>query len=112
MCVWCVFLGSASAWARGAHIVINVLPHRLKGVSRKALLVFGQSLSAVFLICVWLGGIQIMVEQHEAKTTALEISISWFYLGLFLGACGMLLFHLQQIVATLRRPAGMDETGP
>ena len=29
-----------------------------------------------------------MFEQYEAKTTALEISISWFYLGLFLGATG------------------------
>ena len=101
MCVWTVFLGAASAWYRGSHIVINVLPHRLKGRPQKLLLVFGQSLSGIFLICVWIGSIYIMFIQYEAKTTALEISISWFYLALFVGSGGMIVFHAQQMIATV-----------
>ena len=40
--------------------------------------------------------------QTEAKTTALEISISWFYLGLGVGATGMLIFHLHLMIRTIR----------
>lgn len=108
MCVWTVFLGAASAWSRGSHIVINVLPRRLKGLPKRLLLVGSQVFSAVFLICVWVGTIMIMIEQYEAKTTALEISISWFYLGLFTGVTGMVLFHARQMVQAFRDP---PETG-
>ena len=113
MCVWTVFLGAAAAWSRGTHIVINVLPYRLKGLPKKILIVFTHILSAIFLVSVWVGVIVIMYEQYEAKTTALEISISWFYLGLFLGATGMVIFHFYQ---TVRIICGIDEaegpTGP
>lgn len=105
LCVWTVFLGAASAWARSTHIVINVLPRRLSGAPQKLLVIFGQILSAAFLLSVWIGGIFIMITQHQAKTTALEISISWFYLGLFLGTTGMVVFHVQQMIATIRKPA-------
>jgi TRAP-type C4-dicarboxylate transport system permease small subunit len=105
MCVWTVFLGSASAWFRGAHIVVNVLPRRLEKLSKKVLVLLIHALSGLFLLCVWVGSIQIMYSQYEAKTSALEISISWFYLALFLGSSGMLLFHFQQILQTIRRDA-------
>ena len=100
MCVWTVFLGSASAWFRKTHILINVLPRRLSGMPQKLLLLFSETLSGIFLICIWVGAILIMEAQHEAKTTALEISISWFYLALFVGATGMVIFHVRQIYQT------------
>jgi TRAP-type C4-dicarboxylate transport system permease small subunit len=61
-----------------------------------------QSLSAIFILCVWGGTISIMISQYEAKTTALEISISWFYLGLWAGTTGMLIFHLHLMIRTIR----------
>jgi TRAP-type C4-dicarboxylate transport system permease small subunit len=60
----------------------------------------------MFIVCVWVGTVFIMIEQYEAKTTALEISISWFYLGLFAGSTGMVIFHLHQMVQTLRDAKG------
>ena len=102
MCVWTVFLGSASAWFRSTHIVVNVLPRRLKGFSKKSILALAQILSLIFLLCVWAGSILIMIAQKESKTTALEISISWFYLALFLGSTGMLVFHLDQMIKTFK----------
>ena len=105
MCVWTVFRGSASAWYRGAHIVVNVLPRRLRHLPKKCLMILIQMLSGLFLLCVWVGSIQIMISQHEAKTSAMEISISWFYLSLFLGSTGMLVFHFQQMLQTIRADA-------
>jgi len=102
MCVWTVFLGAAAAWARNTHIVINILPRRLKGLPKRMLTLMNQSLSGIFILCVWGGAIAIMIEQYEATTTALEISISWFYLGLGAGASGMLVFHLHLMIRTIR----------
>ncbi len=105
MCVWTVFLGSASAWYRGAHIVVNVLPRRLKNLPKKLVMILIHLLSAAFLICVWAGSIQIMISHYPNRTSALEISISWFYLALFVGTTGMLVFHLQQMIRTIRMDA-------
>ena len=103
MCVWTVFLGSASAWHRYSHIVINVLPRRLSGIPKFVLELFTSVLSMIFLLCVWIGGGYIMYIQYEAKTTALEISISYFYLGLFIGAMGMVIFHANMIKEIISR---------
>jgi TRAP-type transport system small permease protein len=105
MCVWAVFLGSAAAWHRGAHIVVNVLPRRLKHLPKKLVMILIHLLSAVFLLSVWVGSIQIMISQHANTTSALEISISWFYLAVFIGTTGMLAFHIQQMVQTIRTDA-------
>jgi TRAP-type C4-dicarboxylate transport system permease small subunit len=101
-CVWSVFLGSAAVWFRKAHIIINVLPQRLPLRPRLVLQLLTELLSAVFIICLWIGTLQIMIIQYPAKTTAMEISISYFYLGLFVGACGLVIFHGAQICETLR----------
>ena len=108
MCVWTVFLGAAAAWARNTHIVINILPRRLKGLPKRMLTLMNHTLSGIFILCVWIGSIYIMIEQHEAKTTALEISISWFYLGLFVGSTGMLIFHLQLMIRSIRNPTDLE----
>ena len=108
MCVWTVFLGAAGAWARNTHIVIDILPRRLKGLPKRMLTILNQALSGIFILCVWVGSIYIIIEQHEAKTTALEISIGWFYLGLLVGVTGMLIFHLQQMMQTFRKSGQSD----
>ncbi|HIE55857.1 MAG TPA: TRAP transporter small permease [Chromatiaceae bacterium] len=114
MCVWSVFLGSASAWQRGAHIVINVVLDRLSGRSAALLHMVVDLLSLVFLMCVWVGTLYIMKISYPSKTTALEISISYFYLGLFLGITGMVIFQIENFLKTARslvgrRPVGAEE---
>ncbi len=100
-CVWTVFLGSASAWFRNAHIVINVIPRRLSGRARLVLALFNEILTGIFILCVWFGTVSIMIIQYPAKTTALEISISYFYLGLFVVDSGIVIFHIGMIKDTL-----------
>ena len=100
-CVWTVFLGSASAWYRNAHIVINILPRRLSGRARLVLQLLSETLTGIFILCVWFGTVSIMIIQYPAKTTALEISISYFYLGLFVGATGIVIFHIWMMKETL-----------
>lgn len=99
--IWTIFLGSASAWYRGSHIIINVLPRRLSDRPRRILKLVVELGTLIFLVCTWGGAIYMMVYNYEATSTALEISISYFYLGLFIGVTGIIIFHVRQIARTV-----------
>ncbi len=101
-CVWSVFLGSASAWHRGSHIAIDVLSTRISGYSKTTLQVSVNILCFVFLSAVWFGALSIMQTSYPSKTTALEISISYFYLGLFLGLTGMVIFQIDAMIRIIK----------
>ena len=105
-CVWTVFLGSASAWHRGSHIIIHVLTSRLTGRAKLFLQVFVEILTAIFLVSIWFGALFIMKINYPVKTTALEISITYFYLGLFLGITGIVIFHVNAMGETIRQLKG------
>jgi TRAP-type C4-dicarboxylate transport system permease small subunit len=102
-CVWSVFLGSASAWYRGAHIVIHVLSTRLTGRTKQFFKVLVDLLTTIFIVSVWFGTLYIMKVSYPAKSTALEISISYFYLGLFLGMTGIIIFHFNNMIQDFRQ---------
>ena len=105
-CVWTVFLGSASAWYRGSHIVIHVLISRLTGKTKLVLKVIVEILTLIFLVSIWFGALFIMKINYPVKTTALEISITYFYLGLFLGVTGIIIFHFNVMGETFRHLKG------
>lgn len=108
-CVWSVFLGSASAWYRGSHIIIHVLIGRLKGRAQQYLQVLVDILTSIFIVSVWFGTLYIMKISYPAKSTALEISISYFYLGLFLGITGIIIFHFNNMIRAFRKIFSAEE---
>ncbi len=110
-CVWSVFLGSASAWFRGAHIIIQVLITRLSGRAKLSFQIMVDILTAIFLVSVWSGTALIMKISYYQKTTGLQISISYFYLGLFLGLTGMIVFHFNDMIRTFRKGSGAAAGG-
>ena len=99
--IYTVFIGSASAWFRGSHIMINILPRRLKPRPQRILKLVTEMMTLVFLLCTWGGAIYMMAYNYAATSTALEISISFFYLGLFIGVTGIIIFHIRQIADTV-----------
>ena len=99
--IWTIFLGSASAWYRGSHIMIDILPCRLSARPKLILKLVVELMTLIFLVCTWGGSIYMMVYNYEATSTALEISISYFYLGLFIGMGGIIIFHIRQIAGTV-----------
>ena len=106
-CVWTVFLGSASAWYRGSHIIIHVLISRLAGRIKLIFQIVIELLTAIFLVSIWFGGLLIMKINYPVKTTALEVSITYFYLGLFLGVTGIIVFHFNAMGETIRQLKGL-----
>ena len=99
--IWTIFLGAASAWYRGSHIIINILPRRLSDRPKLILKLVVELLTMAFLVCTWGGAIYMMLYNYEAVSTALEISISFFYLGLFVGVTGIIIFHVRQVAGTI-----------
>ena len=79
--IWSVFLGSASAWYRGAHIIIHVLVSRLVGRVKLSFKIVVDIMTAVFLILIWVGTLFIMQISYNQKTVTLEISISFFWVS-------------------------------
>ena len=100
--IWSVFLGSASAWYRGAHIIIQVLVTRLRGRVKSLFKIVVDILTTIFLLVVWFGTISIMISSYYQYAQALGISISFFYLGLFLGITGIIIFHFNDMIRTIR----------
>lgn len=103
LCVWTVFLASASAIKRGVHITINILLRRLSGKPFITLTLIIQIITALFLSLVFYGTLAVMKSSYEIKATALQISISYFYLGLLIGSFGMLVYLFAGVVKTLKK---------
>ena len=100
--IWSVFLGSASAWYRGAHIIIRVLVTRLRGRVKSLFKIMVDILTTIFLLVVWFCTISIMISSYYQCAQALGISISFFYLGLFLGITGIIIFHFNDMIRKIR----------
>ena len=92
LCVWTVYLASASALKRGAHITINILLRRLPGKVFLIATLLIETVTALFLLCVFWGALSVMKSSYEVTSTALEMSMSYFYLGLLIGSFGMLVY--------------------
>ena len=103
LCVWTVFLASASAVKRGAHIVIDILLRRLRGRLQLVVTLLIEIVTVVFLLCVFWGTITIMKSSYDMKATALQISISYFYLGLLIGSFGMLVYLFEGMIRNIKR---------
>ncbi len=111
-CVWAVFMGSASAWQRKAHISIVGLLVRLKGRVKEGLLLFVNLSCEFFLAAVAIGAAMLMQSSYANKTTALEMSISYYYLALLLGLTGMIIFQTEILIRQITgwfKPAGREE---
>ncbi|MFW5833315.1 MAG: TRAP transporter small permease [Pseudomonadota bacterium] len=98
LCLWMVATGSAAAWARRHHIVIDVLLRRLHGRPGFVLRLFIELASLALFLVIWLGAYRMMFTSANNTTTALGISFTWLYLALVVGVGGMIVFSLLHLV--------------
>ncbi len=103
--VYTVFIGAAPAWYRGTHIIIDIVPRRLPDRPRLLLQLVVEILTGILMLCILGGSVYMMAYNYEALSTALQISISFFYLGLFIGIAGIVIFHAKQLTDTIRELA-------
>lgn len=97
MMAWMVLLGSAAAWYRRRHLVIDLVLRRL---NRRWLLAFCAVIeisSLILLAVAFQGSLSMMSVSANNSTTALGISFSWLYLALVVGLGSMIVFSLSYL---------------
>lgn len=89
--VWVVFLGSAATFRHGAMISIQAISRALSSKANLLLQRVVTVLTLIFLgILVWWGYLMAVKVSHQS-VSMLEVSMSWFYSAIPLGAaCAMI----------------------
>lgn len=107
--VWMVFLGSAIAFRRNLHaaveMVVNWMPQRL----RQAVLTLANLLCVAFFVVLIFYGMRIVALVYPQESPALEISMSYVYAAVPVGAVFMLLYALEALLFNVR---GVGATPP
>jgi TRAP-type C4-dicarboxylate transport system permease small subunit len=93
--IWMVFLGTVAAFRHGALVSVDLAYRLSRGVWRKTLHFFITAVTLVFLAVILWFGIDITWRVRFQELAGLEISISWAYLAMPVGA----LFSMLAVVA-------------
>jgi len=84
--IWCVYLGAAIAFRRGALVSVDLLQSSLKGRFRVWLDLAITMLTISFLLAIGALGAQLAWKTRFQTIAGLEIAISWGYLAIPVGA--------------------------
>lgn len=98
---WMVLTGSAAAWYKRRHLMIDLVLRRL---SPRWLAIFCAVIEALsillFVVAFW-GALSMMQISANNSTTALGISFRWLYLALVVGLGSMMAFSLSFLIRLL-----------
>lgn len=99
--IWCVYLGTAVAFRRGALVSVDLMRASLRGRARRALETAITGLAFVFLALIGVLGAQLAWLTRFQTLIGLEIAISWAYLaipvGCTLAALSVLAHHFDPV---------------
>jgi TRAP-type C4-dicarboxylate transport system permease small subunit len=99
--IWSVFLGSAIALRRNMHAAVEMAVDWLPARARRAVLIFANLLCIGFFIILTVYGIRMVITVHPQISPALEISMSYVYAAVPVGAVFMLIYALEALVLDL-----------
>jgi TRAP-type C4-dicarboxylate transport system permease small subunit len=90
--IWTVFLSAAVALRRNVHIRIDVLLIRMPAKLKEGLIFFLNILCLIFCIGLLYGAYQMMQAANVMRSPAMELSMTYFYLPLFIGFAMMIVY--------------------
>lgn len=102
--IWMVMLGTVMAFRQGALVSIDLMYRLSHGVWRKVLRIVITAVTIVFLLVLVYFGAEITWRVRFQELAGLEISISWAYLALPMGA----LFCCVAVIANYFDPRHME----
>ena len=105
--VWAVFLGAAVAFRRNMHASVEMFVNWMPARARHATLTLATLLCVVFFAVLIVYGIRIVALVYPQESPALEISMSYVYAAVPVGAVFMLLYAIEALICdarTLRAP--------
>ncbi len=95
--IWTVFLAAAIALKNNTHIRIDVLSNRVPPRMQGGYLFFLNLLCLVFCLGILYGIYQILEMATVMRSPAMEISMFYYYLPLFIGFLMMVVYLIQMI---------------
>lgn len=101
--VWVTFLGGVAASQRNAHMAITEVLDKLKPDSRRVAEIAVQTLCLFVLALLLVFGWRIVASSWGSELTTLGWPMAWQYMPLPLAALLMLIFHMRDLVALVRR---------
>lgn len=90
--VWFFLLGAGIALRRGAHVGFELLLSKMKAGTRKAFVMFGLTLAAIFYLEIIWSGWHALGPARTQTEAGLDISIVWVVSAIPIG-CALLLYH-------------------
>jgi len=95
--IWTVFLAAAVALRKNTHIRIDVLLNRVPPRMQGGYLLFLNILCLVFCLGILYGICQMLEMAAVMRSPAMEISMFYYYLPLFIGFVMMVVYLTQMI---------------
>jgi len=95
--IWTVFLAAAVALRKNTHIRIDVLLNRVPPRMQGGYLFFLNILCLVFCLGILYGIYQMLEMAVAMRSPAMEISMFYYYLPLFIGFIMMVVYLIQMI---------------
>jgi len=90
--VWFFLLGAGIALRRGAHVGFELLLSKMKAGTRKAFVLVGLTLAAIFYLEIIWSGFHALGPALTQTEAGLDISIVWVVSAIPIG-CALLLYH-------------------
>ncbi|MCC8180075.1 MAG: TRAP transporter small permease, partial [Planctomycetes bacterium] len=109
--IWAIFLGAIIAQREKAHMTVTILVDKLPGRLRRAQQVFADCFSMAVLGVVLYGTILQMRRSYGILASTIDISYTYIYLPLAIGAGSMILLLVGSLVRNLRAIVTGDARG-
>ena len=99
--IWTIFLGSAVLVKKRLHLSIDFLFREMSGKPKLAITLSIDILTFLFCMGLTYGTSIMLKKSSNIMAPALQVSTSWFYLALFIGGIGMIVYLLASIISTI-----------
>jgi len=98
--IWSVFLGSAILTKKGIHLSIDLVFRGLSGNAKLLFDLFTDFLTSLFCTGLFWGSVIMLKKSSNIMSPAIQLSTSYFYLALFVGVLGMLIYLVSRVIST------------
>ena len=101
--VWMTFVAAPLAFRAGALVAINAVPNALKGRARQLLLVIIQLVIISLMVAFVDRGSFLAKNAYIQRASTIDLSITYVYIAMPIGALSIALLSLQSLLGLLRR---------
>jgi TRAP-type C4-dicarboxylate transport system permease small subunit len=109
--IWMTFLGSAAILRSDSHVRVELVEEFFGPRVARWLFALFDAVIIAFLICLVIGGWQLMSQLEYERTPALRIPIAWIVSIVPAASVVMIGYAVANMVRRLRRPGGDGDAG-